>query len=449
MSTPLANTLPAPTEPADLAAQWTAAARWAGWAGAASIVVAVAAMLAWAVWAPLGGAIVAMGLVKVDTNRKTVQHRDGGIVREILVREGERVKAGQTLVVLDDARIDSTLDQTSSQLDAFRIRQSRLDAERAMAPAWKLPETWRKRIGEPRLAEIVAREQALFTTRRAALDSQLRQLRDQIEEVKREIAARELEGTSVRSALAQMQEEVRLNEALAEQQFVNKTRVMALQRAASEYQMKQGENAAELSRAKRSATDLELRMSSLRDAYVQEATTELRDVNGKLIDLEEQLRSARDASTRKLITAPVAGRVVDLKLTTPGGTLGPRDPVLDIVPDDSPLIVDARVGVDAIGELRVGLPTDVRLTTYRQRNTPLIEGKVVYVSADSLVDRQTGAPYFVVHVELDRASLEHAGNPAVLPGMGAEVFVRTRERSAIDYLVEPLTNAMRRSMREY
>ncbi len=452
MSTTLTNTLHVPAAtaaPADLSAQWTAAARWAGWAGAASIVAAVVAMLAWAVWAPLGGAIVAMGLVKVDTNRKTVQHRDGGIVREILVREGDRVKAGQTLVVLDDARIDSALDQTSSQLDAYRIRQSRLDAERTMAPAWKLPDAYRKRGAETRLAEIVAREQALFTTRRAALESQLRQLRDQIEEVKREIAARELEGTSVRAALAQMQEEVRVNEALAEQQFVNKTRVMALQRAASEYQMKQGENAAELSRAKRSATDLELRISSLRDAYVQEATTELRDVNGKLIDLEEQLRSARDASSRKLITAPVAGRVVDLKLTTAGGTLGPRDPVLDIVPDDSPLIVDARVGVDAIAELRVGLSTDVRLTTYRQRNTPLIEGKVVYVSADSLADRQTGAPYYVVHVELDRRSLEHAGNPAVLPGMGAEVFVRTRERSAIDYLVEPLTNAMRRSMREY
>ncbi|HSW25864.1 MAG TPA: HlyD family efflux transporter periplasmic adaptor subunit, partial [Burkholderiaceae bacterium] len=180
-----------------------------------------------------------------------------------------------------------------------------------------------------------------------------------------------------------------------------------------------------------------------------EATTELRDVNSKLIDLEEQLRSARDASTRKLITAPVAGRVVDLKVTTAGGTLGPRDPVLDIVPDNSPLLVDARVGVDAIGDLRVGLHTDVRLTTYRQRDTPLIAGKVVYVSADSLTDRQSGVPYFAVHVELDREALERAGGLAVMPGMGAEVFVRTRERTAFDYLVEPLVNAMRRSLREY
>jgi len=378
-----------------------------------------------------------------------VQHRDGGIVREIRVREGDRVSAGQTLVVLDDARVDSAFDQAGSQFDAFRIRQSRLDAERALAPAWKVPEAWRKRGTEPRIADMLAREAALFTTRRNGLDSQLRQLRGQVDEVAHEIAAREREAASLRLALSQMQEEVRVNEQLLEQQYVNKTRVLALQRAAAEYQIKQGESAAELSRARRSSTELEMRASAVRDAYVQEATTELRDVNSKLIDLEEQLRSARDASTRKLITAPVAGRVVDLKLTTAGGTLGPRDPVLDIVPDDSPLLIDARIGVDAIGELRVGLHTDVRLTTYRQRDTPLITGKIVYVSADSLIDKQSGAPYFAVHVELDRASLEHAGGLAVMPGMGAEVFVRTRDRSAFDYLAEPLINAMRRSLREY
>lgn len=438
-----------PAAPAELTSAWTAAARGVGRAGIAAIVLAVAGMIAWSVLAPLGGAIVALGLVKVDTNRKTVQHRDGGIVREILVREGDRVTAGQALVVLDDARIDAALEQTSSQLDAFRIRQSRLAAERALAASWRAPEAYRARAAEPRLAEIVAREAALFTTRRSALDSQLRQLSGQIDEVAQEVAAREREGASVRLALEQMQEEVKVNEALLEQQFVNKTRVMALKRAAAEYQIKQGENAAELSRARRGATDLALRANTLRDAYVQEATTELRDVNGKLNDLEEQLRSARDASSRKTIVAPVSGRVVDLRLTTAGGTLGPRDPVLDIVPDNSPLLVDARVGVDAIGELRVGLPTDVRLTTYRQRDTPLITGKVVYVSADSLTDKQTGAPYFALHVELDRAALQQAGDLAVLPGMGAEVFVRTSDRTAFDYLVEPLANAMRRAFREY
>ena len=160
---------------------------------------------------------------------------------------------------------------------------------------WASQRSFAEAAQRPSCCSPRTRESALFTTRRSALDSQLRQLRGQVDEVAQEIAAREREGASLRLALSQMQEEVRVNEQLLEQQYVNKTRVLTLQRAAAEYQIKQGESAAELSRARRTGTDLELRASTLRDAYVQEATTELRDVNSKLIDLEEQLRSARDA----------------------------------------------------------------------------------------------------------------------------------------------------------
>ena len=246
-----------------------------------------------------------------------------------------------------------------------------------------------------------------------------------------------------------MQEEIAVNEALLKDGFVNKTRVLALKRSGAEYQIKQGENAAELARAQRNASELALRSSSLRDSFVQDASTELRDVNSRLIDLEEQLSAARDAFKRKVITAPVAGRVVDLRVTTAGGTLGPRDPVLDIVPDDAPLLVEARVPVDAVADLRVGLPADVRLTAYKQRETPLVDGKVVYVSADSLTDPHSGAPYFAIHVELDRDSLARSGNLHATPGMAAEVFVRTRDRTTLDFLTEPLVNAMRRSLREH
>lgn len=446
---PSAVAVAAPPDVADLSSTWTrhagAAVRW----GVVTTVLAVGGFFAWTSFAPLAGSVVAMGLVKVDTNRKTVQHRDGGTVQRILVREGEAVRAGQLLVELADTRVDATLDQTSAQLDAMRLRQSRLSAERDFAPVWRVPEAWRKRLTEPRVAEVVAREQGLFATRRSALDAQVRQMRGQVDEVAREIAGREREAESVRMALQHMREEVQVNEALMEQQFVNKTRVLGLKRAAAEYEMKVGENAAELSRARRSATDLELRISTLRDGYAQEASTELRDVSNKIVELEEQLRTASDASSRQQIVAPVAGRVVDLRVTTTGGAIGPRDPIMDIVPDDAPRMVEARVAVDAVGELRNGLHADVRLTPYRQRDTPLIDGKLAYVSADSLTDRQTGAPYFVIHVELDRASLEKAGNPVVSPGMGAEVFVRTRDRSALDYLLEPLVNATRRSFRDH
>ena len=432
-----------------LSGTWLAKARTLILSGFAIIAASLALTLGWAGFAPISGAIVANGMVKVDSNRKTVQHRDGGIVQRILVREGERVAAGQPLVVLDDTRIDASYDLTRSQLDSLRLKQSRLDAERHLSAAWAVPDAYRQRAKEARIADLLLRESSLFDSRRGALVSQTQLVQQQIDEVGSEVAARAREDGSVQMAIARMQEEASVNETLMNQHYVNKTRVLQLQRNVAEYQMKLEENRAELSKARQHIAELKLKLAGLREAYVQEATSELREANDKIVDLEEQLRTADDASRRKVIAAPVAGRIVDLRIGTPGAAIGPREPVLDIVPDDSPLLVEAHVGVDAIGELHAGLPTDVRLTAYKQRSTPLIDGKVVYVSADSLVDRAGTSPYYLVHVELDRASLEKAGEVRLQPGMAAEIFVRTRERTALDYLVEPFTNAMRRAFREY
>jgi len=193
LPSPAATSAAPAADGSDLSSTWTQHARAAVRWGVITTVLAVGGFFAWTSLAPLAGSVVAMGLVKVDTNRKTVQHRDGGTVQRILVREGEAVKAGQLLIELADARVDATLDQTSAQLDAMRLRQSRLSAEREFAPAWRVPESWRKRLSEPRVAEVVAREQSLFTTRRNALDAQMRQMRGQIDEVAREIGARERE----------------------------------------------------------------------------------------------------------------------------------------------------------------------------------------------------------------------------------------------------------------
>lgn len=428
---------------------WAASASRTVKAGAAACVLASTAFIGWAVFAPLSGSIVAPGVVKVDTNRKTVQHRDGGIVREILVREGDRVTRDQPLIVLEDMRVDASFDLLRSQLDAQRVREARLLSERDLKSTWALPPALHSRRGEPRIAESFAREDALFNSRRNSLDSQSRLLREQLDEVALEVKAREREHVSVTEALAHMEDEVKINEGLLAQQFVNRTRVLELKRAAAEYRMRMDDNQAELSKARQHGGELRTRIANLRESHVQEASVELRDVGGKMLDLEEQVRTAKDASERKVLTSPVAGRVVDLKVSTVGASIGPREPVLDIVPDDNPLLIEAKVGVDAIAELRRGLPTDVRLTTYNQHTTPMLAGRVVYVSADALVDPQHGGSYYMVHVALTEAALKDAGNLTLQPGMAAEVFIRTRERTPWDYLVEPLTNASRRAFREH
>jgi len=370
--------------------------------GVIATACAAGALLGWALNAPMAGVVVANGQVRVDTHRKTVQHRDGGTVREILVIEGDRVAAGQPLLVLDDARIDAAHDLAHGQLDAARIRLSRAAAESGDAHHWTLPAEFGARLTEPRVAEAAAREAALFAARRSALDAQLRLVQQQLEAL-----------------------------------------------AVAEYQSRIDANEAELAHARQRGSDLELRLASLRETFAQNAAAEQRDASAKIVELEEQWRTARDLSQRMVVTAPVAGRVIDLRVTTRGGSIGPRDPILDIVPEDNPLHVEARVGVDAIAALHAGAHADVRLTAYRQRTTPLIGGTVAYVSPDALADRQTGAAYYLIQVRLDRASLAHAGAVAIQPGMGAEVFVRTDDRTAIEFLLEPLWNASRRSLREH
>ena len=229
---------------------------------------------------------------------------------------------------------------------------------------------------------------ASSSPRRQAIESQINLTRRQIDEVEGEIAARQRQDSSAITAIKLMDEEVAANEALLSENFINRTKVMTLQRAAAEYRMRQSENAAERAKAAQRKSELELKIVSLRETYATEASAELRDTANKIVDIEERLRAARDAAERKIIAAPVAGRVVDLRVTTAGSPIGPRDPVLDIVPRDNPLIVEAHVPLDAISELRQGLPAQVRLTAYKQRTTPLIEGRVTYVSADALSDKQ-------------------------------------------------------------
>jgi epimerase transport system membrane fusion protein len=432
-----------------LVGAWRRQGRCLARTGIVATACAAGALLAWAWHAPMAGVVVASGQVRVDTHRKTVQHRDGGTVRDILVREGDRVTAGQPLLVLDDARIDAAHDLAHGQLDAARIRLSRAAAESEDARHWTLPAEFRSRLAEPRVAEAAAREAALFAARRSALDAQSRLVQQQLEALAIETAARQREHASLRAATASMQEEVALNEALLEQRFVNRTRVMQLKRNVAEYQSRIDANEAELAHARQRGADLELRLAALRETFMQNATAEQRDASAKVVDLEEQWRTARDLSRRLVVAAPVAGRVIDLRVTTKGGSIGPRDPLLDIVPDDNPLHVETRVGVDAIAALHAGARADVRLTAYRQRTTPLMGGTVFYVSPDALTDRQTGAAYYVVQVRLDPASLRQNGTVAVHPGMGAEVFVRTDDRTAIEFLLEPLLNAGRRSLREH
>jgi HlyD family type I secretion membrane fusion protein len=408
--------------------------------GLAVIVAGAGAFLLWGFWAPLSGAIIAPGYVKVDLNRKVVQHQEGGIVRAVSVRDGDRVAQGQELVLLDDVRIDAQLDLLRTQLDAERAKTARLEAERSLAAKPVFPKNLIK-------DEYRTREEALFRARREALDSQIAVLRKQIRETAEEAEALAQQVAAEERALKLQKEELESNERLLAQGYVQRTRLMTLQRAVAEYEARHSERRAELSKSRQRTSELEFRVLSMRNTYVQAATDELKESATRMFDLEERIRPSRDASERQKIVAPIAGEVVGLRVFNAGSVIGPREVLMEIVPTEKRLIVEARIRPEDINHVKQGSEADIRLTAYQSRTTPLVAGTVLYVAGDRLVEQQTGHPYYTVHIDVPEKSLSDA-NLKLQAGMPAEVFIRTDTRSALDYLLAPVTTYLRRAMRE-
>jgi HlyD family type I secretion membrane fusion protein len=418
-------------------------------AGVIAIALLVLTICTWTALAPLGGAAIAPGVVKVDMNRKTVQHQEGGIVGEILVRDGDKVKAGQPLIVLKDIRVDASNDLVQTQLDAELAKVARLAAEQAWAADVSFPEALKGRADDPRVAEQLQRERSLFRARRAAYDNQVALIKSEIRETHAEIRARDRQLEADANAIRLQREELTANEGLLDQGFVSKTRLITLQRSVAELEGRHGESEAERSRARQKVSDLELRAENLRSTMMQEAANELRQTTAQIFDLRERLRPTQDAEERQRITAPIAGEVVALRVTTIGAVIAPREPILDIVPENADLIIEARLRPEDISFVRTDAPADVRLTAFRQRITPTVRGKVTYVSADRLEDKEAKISYYAAHVRVTPQALREAGDLHLQAGMPAEVFIQTTSRTALQYLLDPITGFLQKSMREH
>ena len=417
-------------------------------AGIIGSVLLVVAIAAWVWIAPLSGAVIGPGHVKVDMNRKTVQHQEGGIVGEILVRDGSRVKAGQTLILLRDVRVDAGNEAVRAQLGAELAKAARLSAEQSGAAQIVFPAELMQRSSDPRVAELLKHESAVFRVRRESLTNQIALLRNQAREARDEIKARDVQLKADERAIALQRDELAQNESLAKEGFVSKTRLLVLQREVAQHESRRAEGAAELARAQQKVSDLELRAETLRSTFNQEASNELRQSSAAIFELRERLRPAQDAEQRQRITAPASGEVVDLKVTSVGAVIAPREPILDIVPEDPDLLVEARVRPEDVNYVRIDSLADVRLTAFRQRITPTVEGKVVYISADRLVDKATNTPYYAVHVRVSPEALRKAGDLKLQAGMPAEVFIQTQSRNALQYMVDPVLGFLQRSLRE-
>ena len=419
--------------------------RW----GAAIILAVLALFLLWALAAPISGGVVAQGLVKVEANRLSISHRDGGTVARVLVREGQLVKQGELLLELADVRIEASVDMARSQLVADRLRQSRLEAEVAGAKTWRAPdELLREYAKDKRLLEQAAKERAAFTARQANLAGQLAGEARQAADTRTEIEIRLRERANADQAVALMKEELQVNERLEKDQFVNRTRVMSLQRAVSEYQSRQAANEAELSQARQRLGAIEARVQALRNGLMQQASEELREVSARISDNEQRLRATSDDQARQRVLAPEAGRLVNLRINTVGSAVGPREPIVDLVPSQAPLLIEARLPLDVAADVHPGMAAEVKALTAQARYEPLLPATVIHVAADAQQDERSGASYVLAQLQVPAAALAER-RTALQPGMAAEIYIKVAERTPVGFLLEPIAGYFRRAFREH
>lgn len=403
---------------------------------------------AWISLAEISGAVIASGEVRVDTERKTVQHLEGGIIKEIHVRNGDKVEAGQTLITLDSSRVTSQTEQIQLRLAAARLADVRLQAERTMQVNVDWPSPY-PGIDKSKFAELLESAQRVFQSRRQALTEQTSLLEKQIDQLQQQDISYQGRIEAEEKIIAALKEELEAKQVLYERQYIDRTRILELERSIAEREGSLAQLHGSRAELRERIAELGLRISALKSEYRQKAIEEHNENQQQLYDLQQQLLPLLDASQRLNITAPVPGEVIAMQVQSLGGVIRPGDPILDIVPEDSPLIVECNIQVKDITHVRKGQEADVQLLAFEQRTTPKIHGKVVYISADRIMQKTAYGeqPTYIVHVELDKQEL-HTNDLYISAGMPAAVFIKTEPRTVLDYLLEPLKENFDRALRE-
>lgn len=405
----------------------------------------------WVATATLQGAVMAPGEIIVETYRKQVQHLDGGIVKEILVREGDFVEKGDVLIRLDGERVLANRDLYQGQMDALQARQARLRAEKNMQDRIEWPESLLERGHLQEVKENIQSEKEIFSSRRAAKNSQINLFRNQIQQLISQIEGQERQLSSIENTISSLEDEIAVKTPLLEEKYLDRSHIMELERALNSNLVRRGELETGIEMAKKRIEELELKIKDLEIRYTEEAADMLGEVRRSILELREKLRPVEDASRRLEIKAPETGVVVNLDVRTEGGVIRSGEPLMEIVPSDSGLIVAARVAPDKIDDVMMGQSASITLSAFPTRYTPKVEGIVTYISADRIEPRRHDRiPHYLVYLQLDPKSLNNAisDSARLTPGMPAEVYIQTEAKTVLTYILSPITESMDRAFRE-
>lgn len=401
----------------------------------------------WAALAPLESASVAPGSIVVESNRKAVQHLEGGVVGDLRVEEGQAVTAGQILVRLDRTIAQANLDMLKGQLISSLALEARLRAERDGLPEIAPSPVLDAFGDDARARESIAAELRIFAARREQIESQTRILQQRNLQVDEEIKGLQQEIKSQDRQLQLLREEVATVGDLVRKGLERTPRLLALQRLEAEVEGQRAQNIGRIARGKQSIGEGEMRILDLRSQMLADAVQKLRDEQARISDLTEKLRSVEDVLKRTDIVAPATGRVVGLKLFTVGGVVPPRETLMEIVPLNDSLIVEAQMPPYDIDVVSPGQAVQLRFTALNQRTTPTLIGHVTQISADRMTDPRSGAGFYQLRATIDPAQ-PGLSSLKLYPGMPVEVAVVTGQRTLLDYIAKPLTDSLRRSFRE-
>ncbi|WP_170376912.1 HlyD family type I secretion periplasmic adaptor subunit [Ruegeria atlantica] len=417
--------------------------------GFVALLILVGGLGIWSVQTRLAGAIISQGTIEVQSSRQVVEHPDGGVVGEIFVRDGDEVADGDMLVRLDDTFLSSERTIVESQLFELLARRARLVAERdggdAPALAALLEEIQKQDDID---AELIAGQQRLFEARLETLDQQTQQLGKQRVQIDSEIEGTEAQLVSLRRQVELIQNELKDQQDLLQRGLTQASRVSALQREEASLTGEIGRLEAAVARLKGQISATEIEIVELTATRREEAITELRDVQTQIAELAERRLSLEERLSRLDIRAPVAGTVYGSQVFALQSVIQPAEPMMYVVPQDTPLLVAARVDAIHVDQLHIGQPVALRFPAFNQRETPEIDGRVVTISADTFTDDATGQTFYRAEVAPEDNQIERLNGQALLPGMPVETMIKTDERTPLSYMVKPMADYFNRAFRE-
>lgn len=417
------------------------------WIGLIVLISTLGVFLVWSAVAPIDGAASAQGFVTVKSHRKTIQHLDGGIVSQLLVKDGDLVKEGDLLLTLDGTENKAQLEIARGQFISLTAQVARLEAERDRKPAVIYPDSIAD-DNDPRTAEAKRTENQIFTARMNAHEGEIAVLKQRVGQLNSKIEGLKGQRKSKQELVESYSEEAKdLKELLAEG-FADRQRLRDIER---NFMQNTGEISAlssEIAASQIQVGETQLEILQLEKKFQEEVAGKLSEVQTELYDVTQRMLATRDKVVRIDIKAPVAGRVMGLAVHTIGGVILPGHPILDIVPQKEELVVEAQVSPLDIDRVSVGLVAEVRFSAFKQALTPIIEGKVITLSADRLIEEKTGTPYYLAMVELTPESIEKMSHLELVPGMPVEVLIKTGERTLVEYMTKPITNAFARAFIE-